>query len=355
MSTRIRRTALAATAVAVLVSVTAGPAQAHGPDPMLGTALWGRDQVVPFQWSPTGMPPSWLGAAIDSGVGDVGESRNSRAALFVRTSSAPAIIAYGGPAPCDWYGIACMDRSGIGNGVFGVWFRPQGWAFDWGTLRWCQALWTPTNGCYDAENVALDELGHVEVLGHHVNYGDESDFSDAVVQTAARARPRAGWDQHAFGRCDVARLQLEYERRDPSNLVSTCLALASTTGLSPSSTAIWIGESVRFTATLRIASSAAAEAMSGDPLSDRPVLLQRRLVGATTWTAAGTLTPSASVEGSYSATWSPTSAYEWRAVFSTPSSEGLTGSSSGVIRVSVGGCSGAGCPQAVPNGVSLAR
>ena len=29
-------------------------------------------------------------------------------------------------------------------------------------------------------------------LGHHVNYGDESDYLDAVVQTISRARPKAG-------------------------------------------------------------------------------------------------------------------------------------------------------------------
>jgi hypothetical protein len=345
------------TRVTVLVVVSAivlplSPALAHCPDPIIGTATWARDQVVPYQWASTGVPPSWMAAAIDAGAGDVGESRASRAAVFTRSVSAPAVIAYGGWVPCDSYGIACMDRSGMYNGTFGIWFRPQGWAFDWGYLRWCQGLTTPTNGCFDAENVALDELGHVEILGHHVNYSDESDFTDAVVQYAARQRPRTGWNQHAFGRCDVARLQLAYERRDPSNPVSTCLSLGSTISLSPSAVSVWVGETIRFNTALRITSAAAAGAMAGDPLSDRTVLLQRRAVGATAWTSIGRMTSSASTEGSYSLTWSPTTTYDWRAIFSAPAGDGVTSATSTVVRVTVSGCTGAGCPQSAPGPTS---
>jgi hypothetical protein len=342
-------TRFAALAAGLLATTLAGVGVtlAHGPDPLLGTGLWQKDQVVPYQWSSISTPPTWMATAIDLGAGDVAESRASRAAVFVRAASANGIIAYGGWVPCDSYGIACMDRTGMWNGTFGVWFRPHGWAFDWGLLRWCQAMSTPTNGCYDAENVALDELGHVEILGHHVNYADESDFTDAVVQTAARARPRTGWDQHAFGRCDVARLQLEYERRDPANPVSTCLLLGSSTVLAASSTSIWAGDSVRFNVTLKIAAGSAAVSMSGDPLSNRAVLLQRRLPGASTWTTVATMTASSSTEGAYSLTWSPTTTYDWRASFS-PAGEGLTSSSSALIRVTVGGCTGTGCPQSIP-------
>jgi hypothetical protein len=341
-------TVIAVAAVAAALSLPAGPVLAHGPDPIIGTATWARDQVVPYQWASYGVPPSWMAAAIDAGAGDVGESRASRAAVFVRSASAPAAIAYGGYVPCDSYGIACMDRNGMSNGAFGVWFRPQGWAFDWGYLRWCQGLSTPTNGCYDAENVALDELGHVEILGHHVNYSNESDFTDAVVQYAARQRPNTGWNQHAFGRCDVARLQLEYERRDPSNPVSTCLSLATSNALSASAVSIWIGDTVRFTAMLRITSSTVAGAMAGDALSDRVVVLQRRAVGATAWTTMGTMTPSTSTEGAYGLSWSPTTTYDWRTIFSAATGDGVQSSTSAVVRMSVSGCTGPGCPQSAP-------
>ena len=340
-----------ATLIAVLLSLaSAGASRAHGPDPLIpgsGT-LWRRDQVVPYQWQAGSVPPAWMATAIDLGAGDVGESRGSRAAIFVRASSAAATFAYGGWNPCDSYGIACMDRSGMLSGRFGVWFRPHGWAFDWGTLRWCQAQSTPTNGCYDAENTALDELGHVEVLGHHVNYADDSDFTDAVVQYAGHSRPYAGWDAHAFGRCDVARLQLEYERRDPGNPVSTCLALASTLTLGASPTSLYVGDTAQFTATLKITVSSAARALSGDALSDRVVSLQRRALGSTTWTTISTMSISPTAEGTYTLNWSPTATYDWRAVFTAPSTDGLSGATSAIVRVTVSGCSGVGCPQSVP-------
>jgi len=348
----VTRIATMALLAAVALSLPVGPVLAHGPDPIIGTATWARDQVVTYQWASTGVPPSWMASAIDLGAGDVGESRASRAAVFARSTSAPASIAYGGYNPCDSYGIACMDRNGMANGIFGIWFRPHGWAFDWGYLRWCQGLSTPTNGCFDAENVALDELGHVEILGHHVNYSDGSDFTDAVVQYAARQRPYTGWNQHAFGRCDVARLQLEYERRDPANPVSTCLSLATTNALSPSAVSIWIGDTVRFTAMLRITSSTVAGAMAGDALSDRAVVLQRRPVGATAWTSIGTMTPSTSTEGAYSLSWSPTTTYDWRMIFSAPSGDGVLSSTSAVVRVTVSGCTKSGCPQSAPGPTS---
>ena len=71
--------------------------------------------------------------------------------------------------------------------------------FDWGTLKWCQSYASPPNGCFDVETIALDEFGHVEILNHHVNYADERDYEDAVVQTVSRAKPETGWNMHRFG------------------------------------------------------------------------------------------------------------------------------------------------------------
>ena len=78
-----------------------------------------------------------------------------------------------------------------------------------GALRWCQMQAAPTNGCYDAETIALDEFGHIQVLNHHVNYSDERDYTDAVVQTFSRTRPKTGWNMHAYGICDTATLQID--------------------------------------------------------------------------------------------------------------------------------------------------
>ena len=320
------------------MSTLAGtPTLAHGPDPLLGTTPWNQDQIVGYQWASWGVPPSWMATAIDAGAADVGDSRNSRAATFTRVSSAASKIAYGGPVPCSSYGIACMNRTGVPDHFDGMWFRPHGWKFDWGTLLWCQGLASPVNGCYDVENVALDEFGHIEMLGHHVNLADESDFLDSVVQYAARSRAKAGWNEHVFGRCDVARLQLEYDVRSSSDKVSTCLAIATSLSIVAGATTIRPGNAVRITGNLKVAATTSAKSLSGNPLSNRSITLQRRLPGVTTWSSIGTLSAN-STAGSYGLTITPTDTYDYRLVFSSPSNEGLLGSSSTAVRITVSDC-----------------
>jgi hypothetical protein len=345
-----RRSLGMAVTLGLLFAVMAsGPAAAHGPNPLIGTRLWGQDQVVPYTWASALVPPSWMVAAIDAGAADIAQSRNARAAVFVREAGAPSRISYG-ITPCPSYGIACMDRTGVPNQFAGVWFRPQGTTFDWGTLKWCQYYATFPTGCYDVENVMLDELGHVEILWHHVNFADESDYLDSVVQASAHTKGHLGWNEHVLGRCDIARLQLEYERVSAADPVSTCLSLPTTLTLTASAATAYVGTTVSFAATLRIAATTAAEAMSGDPLSGRAVVLQRRAVGSTAWTTVGSMTPGSS--GSYAASWSPTTTYDWRASFATPSGEGLKGVSSGSVRVTVSGCTGVGCPQSIGPGAA---
>jgi hypothetical protein len=335
----------AAVAALTIATLAPGAVLAHGPDPLIPGAgtLWGREQVVPYMWHDVYTPPAWMATAIDLGAGDVRESKAAMAATFVRVAAAPAVIWYGGAVSCSSFGIACADRTGMSQGLFKVQFRPQGWAFDWGTLKWCQFYTTYPTGCYDAERVALDEFGHIEVLGHHVNFADESDFLDAVVQFAGHQKPGVGWNAHAFGRCDVARLQLEYSIR-PQALVSTCLDLTSALSLVASTDSVTSGTSVRLTANLRIASFAAAEALAGAQLSDRRVVLQRRAIGTSTWLTIGTMPASSTVEGAYVLTYGPTATYDYRATFATPTNEGLSGATSAIVRVTVTSCTGGGCP-----------
>ncbi|MBI3751208.1 MAG: hypothetical protein HY263_06075 [Chloroflexi bacterium] len=339
---------LGLTVLVALAALAPVPAFAHGPDPLFGTRTWYQNQVVGYTWASGYVPPSWMIPAIDAGATDVGESRASRAATFARQSGAPSPVAYSATMPCPSYAIACVDRTGVPVSFAGLWFRPHGWTFDWGTLRWCQAQSTFTDGCYDVENVMLDELGHIEILGHHVNYSDGSDFTDAVVQASAHSRPKAGWNQHVFGDCDVARLELEYERQTASDPVSDCLNLATALSLSISPTSVYVGATVAFSSTLKITlDTTTNRAMAGDPLSRRSVLLQRRPLGSTTWTTVTTMYPSAATDGLYTVLWSPTATYDWRALFPTPANEGLVGSTSAITRVTVSGCSGSGCPSSL--------
>jgi hypothetical protein len=320
------RALLAASLAAAVPAAT----HAHGPDPALGSP-WSPNQNLVWNWAPGQVPPSWLQAAFDRAAADSNNTRGSRAGVFVRQTGAPSTVAYGEPTGCSSAGIACFSRNAPSS--FRIWFRAQGYRFDWGTLRWCQGPSGYLDGCFDAENIALDELGHVEGLGHHQNYGDNRDYRDAVVQTVSRSKPRAGWDAHAYGRCDVARLQLLYDRPSTWSPFSTCLSIATVTTLSPSSTSALLGTQVSMTATLRSAASSAYGALSNDLISGRTVVLQRRFPGASSWTTVTTMAPGSGT-GTYAATVTITGSYEWRAAFATPAGEGLGASSSTWVAVS---------------------
>lgn len=325
----------AALALAAALASGAAAVTAHSPDPLLGTTPWGQNQLVRYMWTSGQVPPLWAASNIDLGAGDSNATRASRAALFQRDTTAASKIAYGGANPCPSYGIACMNRSGVPIS-FGVWFRPHGAVLDWGTLRWCQAQSTPTNGCYDIRRVALDELGHVQILNHHVNYDDESDYLDAVVQYAGRSRPKEGWNTHVYGRCDIARLQLEYELLDAGDPVSTCLSLATALTIAADPAQISAGTSVRVTGELEIAVATAAKRLSGDPLSRRTITLQRRDIGATTWAVIATMSAVSGSDGSYATTVKPYATADYRLVYDASPYEGLRDSTSAVFRIVVG-------------------
>ena len=135
--------------------------------------------------------------AIKAAANDANDTRASKAATFDFDGSGPSLIGYGAGATCGVNGLACFTRDVPDS--FTMWFREQGHVFDWGTMKWCEAYASPPNGCYDAENVALDEFGHVEGLGHHDNYDSDSDYGDAVVQTYSRTKPSAGYNGTSSG------------------------------------------------------------------------------------------------------------------------------------------------------------
>jgi hypothetical protein len=332
---RPRLLAIAAATVLLGSVLTAGAATAHGPDPALSGGGFAQNQVLRFRWRAGAEPAAVIKTAIKAAAGDANDSRSSKAASFIYDASGGSPIGYGLGATCGVNGLACFTRDVPDD--FTMWFREQGHVFDWGTLKWCEAYDTPPNGCYEAENIALDEFGHVEGLGHHDNYASDSDYEDAVVQTYSRTKPQDGWNKHVFGRCDVARLQIIYDIVLASARYSTCLDLSTVLTISASPTQIVVGGSTTLTATLKVVDADAYGRLGGNAVSGRVVNLQRRAVGTTTWVAAGTM-PAGSVTGTYVLAQRPGGATEYRAVFSTPSTEGINGDSSPAVRVDVTGC-----------------
>jgi hypothetical protein len=327
------RYASAAALTGVLALATAGSAIAHGPDPILG-GRFGQDQVLQFRWRSGSEPPSAIKTAIRDAGTDANDSQASRAATFVYSSAGANPIGYG-TGTCGVNGIGCFTRSAPSG--FTMWLREHGRVYDWGTLRWCQMQSTPTNGCYDAETIALDEFGHVEILDHHQNFADDSDYTDAVVQTFSRTRPDSGWNAHAFGPCDTATLQVQYDIPLASSPVSTCLDLVTVLTLDADPNPVAAGEVAAFSATLRIATDAAYGRLSANAISKRTVRLQRRPLSSTTWSTIATMN-AASPTGTYALSLTLLATADYRAVFSTPTSEGLRGDTTATIRVTVLAC-----------------
>jgi hypothetical protein len=334
--TRTRRPiAIALAAVLAAGLGSTGIAVAHGPDPSLSGGPFAQDQVLRYRWRSGAEPAATIKTAIKAAAADVTRTRASRAATFTYDTSGANPIGYGVGATCGVNGLACFTRDAP-NG-FTMWLREQGHVFDWGTLKWCQTYASPPNGCYDAETISLDEFGHVEGLGHHVNSADDSDYLDAVVQTYSRTRPSTGWNVHAFGRCDTATLQLLYDLTSSTATYSTCLDLDTILTLTAAPTAIVSGATTKLTATLKVVDDDGYRLLGGNPVSGRSVTLQRRAPGASTWTTVGTM-GAGSGSGTYVLTQKPTATTDYRAVFKTPTGEGINGSSSAIVRVSVAGC-----------------
>ena len=345
---RIRRLArvLRALVATSVVLGAAATAHAHGPDPAL-SGVFGHDQALRFAWRDGSVPPVAIRTAIVAAADDANATRASRAPRFTLDATGTNPIGYGAGATCGPNGIACFTRKAPKE--FTMWLREHGRVFDWGVLRWCQMQAVPADGCYDAENIALDEFGHVAGLDHHVNFGNDTDYLDAVVQTFSRTRPRDGWNVHRYGRCDVARLQIQYDVPDASAKVSTCLDLATKLTLAASATTVPYQGTVTLTATLKVGTSTAYGKLSTNVLDGRIVTLQRRSVGVITWTTIGPMAPGPT-SGTYRLTSTIIVDVEYRAVFDEPVDEGLDASTSPTVRVLRGSCSKA-CPMAAPGPV----
>lgn len=312
--------------------VATSVASAHSPNPVFSGGRFNQNQSLPYSWRTGAVPPWGYQVAINAAAADASATRASQAATFSYAAGAANLIGYGTGATCGPQGIACFTRYAPTG--FTMWMREHGHMFDWGSLRWCQHYTTWPDGCYDVENIMLDEFGHVEILDHHANYYGDSDYADSVVQTLSRAKPRIGWNAHAFGRCDTASLQVQYDMQGWGAKYSTCLDLATTMTLASSSTTVPTGGTVTLTATLKVADNPAYSRLAANPVALRTVILQRRPPGGT-WTTVGTM-GYGQTSGTYTSSVQLAARTEFRAVFAQPADEGLRGVTSAGVIVSVG-------------------
>jgi hypothetical protein len=317
------------------LAAAAQPAVASLPTPASG-GTWAQNQLVEYRWKEGAEPPAWARSAMSAAAADSNASRAAKAAIFAQRDTGASWLAYTDDLPTNW-AIGYTVRS-VPNG-FSIRMRPQGTQLDWGTLRWCQFYDDPPNGCYDAEMVMLHEFGHAQTLAHP-DETDVDDFLDTVMHATVHSKAKVGWNMHAFGRCDVARLQIRYEALTPTTPYSTCLELPTDLALSTSASSVGYNAAVTFTARLKVADDAAYASLASDPIAGRSVVLQRRLSGSSAWSNVLEIPALANDAGRYVKTLSLTATYEWRATFASPPSEGLDGSSSAVVKITVTGA----CP-----------
>ena len=327
----------AALASLTLTVASGGVTRAATPDPTISPA-WPAGRTLTYAWTAGAVPPSVMKNAVNAAAADATSTRASRAPAFSYSASASNGVSYGTSNPCGVNGLACFQRN-PSSSYWHLWFRENGHRYDWGTLSWCEMSGSP-NGCYQAETITLDELGHVDGLDHHQNLANDSDYTDAVVQTYSHAKAQAGWNAKVFGRCDVATLQQVYDVASTATRYSTCLDVPTTLSIGAAPTTATTGTTVAFTATLR---SAGSGQLAGNLMAGRTVVLQVR--SGTTWADVATMAAGASA-GTYTGSYTPRATLDFRAVFRKPAAEGVRASTSGTITIAFA-CTRAPCPVAV--------
>jgi hypothetical protein len=340
----MRRVTIAATLAVAALSMSSADVSATPPTPADGQT-WSSNQRVTYRWKEGSEPPSWMKAAINAAADDSNDSRDAKTAVLDQSDGGDSWIAYTGDITTNWavgYTVRYIPS------FFTMRLRPQGYPLDWGTMRWCQFYDSPPSGCYDAEMIALHEFGHAQTLDHPDD-ADVTDWTDTVMHWAPKTKSKAGWNQHEFGPCDVARLQIRYEPLAPSTKISTCLDLATTLTLSVNDTQVSSGSSVTFTARLKIADGVMWPLLQSEPLASRQITLQKRAPGGSWANVTGM--GSGDDNGRYLKTMTLSDTFDYRAVFSGPGNEGLDGSTSPILTVNVSSGGGGGGDYSCVRGV----
>ena len=316
------------------ISLTAfEPAGAARPTPSFAAGGWPGDKALPFRWRSGGVPPSWARSPLKSAAADARRTSRSRSPRYAYAADAINAVAYTGhpPSYCGGSAIACAGRSMPTS--WGVWIRPHGTDYAWGTLRWCQKN-SSASGCFDMRRVMLHELGHITGLTNPSTAGFHLSATDSVMQGITPMRPQAGSSRHSFGRCDVATLQELYDSTDNKTAISTCNDVATRLALTSSKSAVDRGDVVKLKAELRVANWNAYRRLAGNPLNGRSVKLKYRRAGShDDWMIAWMKSLYSS--GRYELTIAPGATWEFKAVFPAPSDEGLRYSRSAIVKVKV--------------------
>ncbi|MBY0397892.1 MAG: hypothetical protein K2X91_15675 [Thermoleophilia bacterium] len=197
----------------VVGSAAPTPAAAAAPDPpleQLGGWTWppGFTGTWRFGSFPT---TSWMRTAVTSAVNAASHTRY-RNPDFESTTSASANVTveykdsslsenYCTPGIYNWVGCA---KTGISAPfmTWQVWLASNRCWTNGAGGRTCAS----DTGAFDLQTVTLNEMGHVNVLAHHVNPA----YADAVVQADPVPYPNTNWQMRTFRWADGGGLSLLY-------------------------------------------------------------------------------------------------------------------------------------------------
>lgn len=194
---RPKRIALVLTAAALLLSVLPSVARGGAPDP-LKTDIWGKSFIGTYRFA-ANVTVGWMKSAISRAVATISNTSYANPNFRLTSgSSANGTIQYvssvqGAPGAlsCDgsWNWKGCGDA--FSDKTFRVWLASN-YCWTDGASSTC------TGTKYDAETVALNEMGHVNRLSHHLPttpHDTNATYGDAVVQ----AIPDPVGSGHPFG------------------------------------------------------------------------------------------------------------------------------------------------------------
>jgi hypothetical protein len=344
-----RGRSLAASSIAALVDLDPDaetdnsallPLKSHRPVPVYDR--WFPWSVLSFRFHSADASPAWMRDAIQAAADDATDTSKSLSPIFTPSDGGTkGVIRYTTSFPSS-----CLNAIACASHDADAWtlrMRPHGYDFRWGALRWCQK--TNSDGCFDAERVALHEFGHVVGLDHPESAGFRLPPSSTVMHQVSPSRPHMAWDRHGFGTCDVASLQEQYGTPTMSTLIATCNDVDTRLTLSASAAQVGAGGRLVLSATLRVRpDDAEYGALSGIRLNGRSVQIKRRLSGGSgAWTTSWMTW--AEAPGLYTITLYPRSTYEYMAVFGSPDNEGLAGDTSNLVTVRIAGVCTGNCPS----------